>query len=198
MVVLGRVWVYFVFFFSSRRRHTRSLCDWSSDVCSSDLGCRADAGAPAWRRTAGVAGVAAGGAGADFRGPRHLAGDRAGADGGADVSAGGDRRAERHPGAAGRGRRCAHQPGVMMDWTWFHRFGSPPHFYRIAGRLIPWFAWLAAISGVAGLIGGLILAPPDYQQGEGYRIIYVHVPAAVLSTMAYAAMATAAGVGVIC
>jgi len=84
-----------------------------------------------------------------------------------------------------------------MDWTWFHRFGSPPHFYRIAGKLIPWFAWLAALTGVAGLIGGLILAPPDYQQGEGYRIIYVHVPAAVLSTMAYAAMATAAGVGLI-
>ena len=66
-----------------------------------------------------------------------------------------------------------------MDWTWFHRFGSPPHFYRIAGKLIPWFAWLALISGAAGLIGGLGLAPPDYQQGEGYRIIYVHVPAAV-------------------
>jgi heme exporter protein C len=85
----------------------------------------------------------------------------------------------------------------MMDWTWFHRFGSPPHFYRIAGKLIPWCAWLAAVSGVAGLIGGLVLAPPDYQQGEGYRIIYVHVPAAVLSTMAYAVMATAAGVGLI-
>jgi len=84
-----------------------------------------------------------------------------------------------------------------MDWTWFHRFGSPPHFYRIAGKLIPWFAWLAALTGVAGLIGGLVLAPPDYQQGEGYRIIYVHVPAAVLSTMAYAAMATAAAVGLI-
>ena len=84
-----------------------------------------------------------------------------------------------------------------MNWTWFHRFGSPPYFYRIAGKLVPWFAWLAALTGVAGLVGGLGLAPPDYQQGEGYRIIFVHVPAAVLSTMAYSVMATASAVGLI-
>jgi heme exporter protein C len=84
-----------------------------------------------------------------------------------------------------------------MNWAWLHRYGSPPHFYRTAGRLIPWFSWLAALTGAAGLIGGLGLAPPDYQQGEGYRIIFVHVPAAVLSTVAYAVMASAAGVGLI-
>ena len=84
-----------------------------------------------------------------------------------------------------------------MNWTWFHRLGSPPHFYRIAGSLIPWFAWLAALAGAAGLVGGLVLAPPDYQQGEGYRIIFVHVPTAVLSTLAYAVMATASAVGLI-
>ena len=84
-----------------------------------------------------------------------------------------------------------------MNWTWFHRFGSPPYYYRIAGRMIPWFSWLAALTGLAGLFAGLALAPADYQQGEGYRIIFVHVPAAVLSTMAYAVMATAAGVGLI-
>jgi heme exporter protein C len=84
-----------------------------------------------------------------------------------------------------------------MNWTWFHRFGSPPYFYRVAGILIPWFAWIAAVAGAAGLVGGLVLAPADYQQGEGYRIIFVHVPAAVLSTLAYAVMATASGVGLI-
>ena len=84
-----------------------------------------------------------------------------------------------------------------MNWTWFHRFGSPPYFYRIAGILIPWLAWIAAVAGAAGLVGGLVLAPPDYQQGEGYRIIFVHVPTAVLSTVAYAVMATASGVGLI-
>jgi heme exporter protein C len=67
----------------------------------------------------------------------------------------------------------------------------------VAGILIPWFAWIAAVAAAAGLVGGLVLAPPDYQQGEGYRIIFVHVPAAVLSTMAYAVMATASGVGLI-
>ena len=84
-----------------------------------------------------------------------------------------------------------------MNWIWFHRFGSPPYFYRVAGKMIPWFAWLAVITAVAGLVGGLGLAPADYQQGEGYRIIFVHVPAAVLSTMAYSVMAVAAGVGLI-
>jgi len=84
-----------------------------------------------------------------------------------------------------------------MSWTWFHRFGSPPYFYRVAGTLVVWFGWIAAAAGLAGLVGGLALAPPDYQQGEGYRIIFVHVPAAVLSTMAYAVMAAASGVALI-
>jgi heme exporter protein C len=86
---------------------------------------------------------------------------------------------------------------MSMSWTWFHRFGSPPYFYRVAGTLAVWFGWTAAVAGLAGLVGGLGLAPPDYQQGEGYRIIFVHVPAAVLSTMAYAVMATASAVGLI-
>jgi heme exporter protein C len=84
-----------------------------------------------------------------------------------------------------------------LAWVWFHRFGSPPHFYRLARRLVPWFAWPALILCVAGLIGGLGLAPPDYQQGDGFRIIYVHAPAAWLSLMVYVVMATSAAVGLI-
>ena len=84
-----------------------------------------------------------------------------------------------------------------MAWVWFHRFGSPPHFYRLARRLAPWFGWPAVILCVAGLIGGLGLAPPDYQQGDGFRIIYVHAPAAWLSLMVYVVMATSAAVGLI-
>ncbi len=84
-----------------------------------------------------------------------------------------------------------------MAWVWFHRFGSPPHFYRLARRLAPWFGWPAVILCVAGLIGGLVLAPPDYQQGDGFRIIYVHAPAAWLSLMVYVVMATSAAVGLI-
>jgi len=83
------------------------------------------------------------------------------------------------------------------NWAWFHRFGSPPHVYRLAGLLTPWFAWPAGLAIVAALYGGLVLAPPDYQQGEGFRIIYVHAPSAWLSVMIYSVMATAAGIGLI-
>ena len=84
-----------------------------------------------------------------------------------------------------------------MDWTWFHRLGSPPHLYRVAGILTPWFAWPAGLLMAAALYGGLVLAPPDYQQGEGFRMIYVHAPSAWLSVMVYGVMATAAAVGLI-
>ena len=84
-----------------------------------------------------------------------------------------------------------------MNWTWFHRLGSPPHVYRIAGTLTPWFAWPAGLLIVAALYGGLVLAPPDYQQGEGFRILYVHAPSAWLAVMIYGVMATAAAVGLI-
>src|SRR5580698_8239754 len=67
----------------------------------------------------------------------------------------------------------------------------------MAGKLVPWFAILAALLCMGGLIGGLVLAPSDYLQGEGYRIIYVHVPAAILSMTAYAVMALAAATGLI-
>ena len=84
-----------------------------------------------------------------------------------------------------------------MNWTWFHRLGSPPQVYRIAGAFLPWFAWPAGILIAAALYAGLVLAPPDYQQGDGFRIIYVHAPAAWLSLMIYTLMATAAAIGLI-
>lgn len=82
-------------------------------------------------------------------------------------------------------------------WTFFHKLASPPHFYRIARALIPWLAGLAALLIGYGMLAGLFLAPPDYQQGDAFRIIYVHVPAAYLSMMAYMVMAIAAGIGLI-
>lgn len=82
-------------------------------------------------------------------------------------------------------------------WTWFHRLASPPTFYRLADRFSPWLAVLAALLIGYGLVGGLVLAPADYQQGEAFRIIYVHVPAAWLSLSGYVAMAVAAGVAII-
>jgi len=85
----------------------------------------------------------------------------------------------------------------IMTWTWFHRLASPPYIYTLAARLTPWFAWPAGLLIVAGLWGGLVLAPPDYQQGDGFRIIYVHAPSAWMSLMVYTTMAIAAAVGLI-
>jgi heme exporter protein C len=67
----------------------------------------------------------------------------------------------------------------------------------VAGTLTPWFAWPAGLLIVSALYAGLFLAPPDYQQGEGFRMIYVHAPSAWLSVMIYGVMATAAAVGLI-
>jgi len=74
-------------------------------------------------------------------------------------------------------------------FLWFHKLGSPPHFYRIAGKWLPWLGALFLLLLVAGLYGGLYLAPADYQQGESYRIIFIHVPAAWMSLFIYVAMA---------
>lgn len=84
-----------------------------------------------------------------------------------------------------------------MAWIWLHRFGSPPHFYRVAGKLVPWFAWPAALLIAAGFVWGLVFAPPDALQSDVFRVIYVHVPNAWLSMMAYTTLAVAAGVGLI-
>jgi heme exporter protein C len=54
-----------------------------------------------------------------------------------------------------------------MRWTWFHRLGSPPFVYGLAQRLTPWLVWSAGISLAVGIFDGLVLSPPDYQQGDG-------------------------------
>jgi heme exporter protein C len=82
-------------------------------------------------------------------------------------------------------------------WTWFYRLASPPFVYRTAARLTPWLMTIATIAIAYGLIDGLAFAPPDYQQGDAFRIIYVHVPAAWMSLFCYSAMAVAGGIGLI-
>jgi heme exporter protein C len=84
-----------------------------------------------------------------------------------------------------------------MSWTWFHRFGSPPYFYRFAGRWAPWFLGISIALLLVGLYGGLVMAPVDYYQSEVYRIIYVHVPSAYLALMSYTWMALAAAIGLV-
>lgn len=82
-------------------------------------------------------------------------------------------------------------------WNWFYQLASPPHFFRLAGRLQPWFAIPALLTIAFGIYAGLVLAPPDYQQGDAFRIIYVHVPSAWLSLFGYVFLAVAAGIGLI-
>ena len=82
-------------------------------------------------------------------------------------------------------------------WTWFHRLASPPSFYRFADRVAPWLAGAALLLLGYGLFAGLWIAPKDYQQGDAFRIIYVHVPAAALSLSLYTGMAIAGVVALI-
>jgi len=85
---------------------------------------------------------------------------------------------------------------VIGNINWF-RFAAPQTFYPLAGAMIPWFAWAAALLAVAGLTIGLLVAPTDHQQGEAYRIIFIHVPAAWMSMFLYLVMAFWAGVGLV-
>ena len=84
-----------------------------------------------------------------------------------------------------------------MSWRIFHRLGSPRWFYEISGRWLPWLALSAALLMVTGLVWGLLFAPPDYLQGNSYRIIFLHVPSAFLASAIYAMMAMAAAVSLI-
>jgi heme exporter protein C len=76
-----------------------------------------------------------------------------------------------------------------MFGNFFHKMASPPWFYRISGKLIPWIGAACALLLLYGLYGGLVLAPADYQQGDSFRIIYIHVPAAWMSLFIYVLMA---------
>jgi heme exporter protein C len=80
--------------------------------------------------------------------------------------------------------------------NWF-RYAAPQSFYPLAGGLIPWFSVAAVLLALAGLYVGLGVAPTDAQQGDAYRIIFVHVPAAWMSMVIYLAMAFWAGIGLV-
>ncbi len=74
-------------------------------------------------------------------------------------------------------------------FQWFHRLASLKNFYRLAEIITPWLAVLCAILLAVGLYRGLVVAPTDYEQGESYRIIYVHVPSAWMSMFVYMVIA---------
>jgi heme exporter protein C len=79
-----------------------------------------------------------------------------------------------------------------MNWL---KYSSPQAFYPLAGRMLPWFAAAAAIFAAVGLYVGFFVAPTDFQQGESYRIIFVHVPASWMSMFIYLVMAGWAALG---
>ena len=80
--------------------------------------------------------------------------------------------------------------------NWF-KYSSPATFYGLAGRLMPWFAIGALALFAAALYVGFFLAPTDFQQGESYRIIFIHVAAAWVSMFLYLLMAGYAALGLI-
>ncbi len=82
-------------------------------------------------------------------------------------------------------------------WKFFHKLASPPYFYKLAAVFSPWLAAPGIALIAYGVYAGLFLAPMDYQQKDAFRIIYVHVPAAYLSMMAYMIMAVSGGIGLI-
>ena len=79
-------------------------------------------------------------------------------------------------------------------YLFFHQMASPKYFYRYTGRLLPWIAVASLVSLVWGLYLGLFVAPPDYQQGQSYRIMFVHVPSAWMSMFIYVFMALLSGI----
>ncbi len=85
---------------------------------------------------------------------------------------------------------------VIGNVNWF-KYASPQAFYPLAGAMIPWFAWAAAACCIAGLYLSFFVAPTDHQQGESYRIIFIHVPAAWMSMFIYLVMAFWAGIGLV-
>src|SRR6266702_3728575 len=79
-----------------------------------------------------------------------------------------------------------------INW---YKYAAPANFYPLAGKLIPFFTAVTIILFIVGLYVGFFVAPTDYQQGEAYRIIFIHVPAAWMGMFLYVLMAIYAGIG---
>ena len=82
-------------------------------------------------------------------------------------------------------------------WKFFHQLGSPREFYRISATFIPWFAGGFLLLALYAAYQALFIVPADYQQGDSFRIIYVHAPSAWMSLFVYVAMAISGAIGLI-
>ncbi len=85
----------------------------------------------------------------------------------------------------------------MASWQWFHRLGSPRWLYQTLERWTTPVLLLALLGLAVSLVWGLLFTPPDFKQGNSFRIMYVHVPTAAVALAAYYAMAIAGAVGII-
>lgn len=79
----------------------------------------------------------------------------------------------------------------------WHKLGSPRWFYQLSGKWLPWLGALALLLLGSGVIWGLLFAPPDFRQGNSFRIMYIHVPAAILGMIGYLVMAVAGAITLI-
>ncbi|HEY9034514.1 MAG TPA: heme ABC transporter permease [Pseudomonadales bacterium] len=79
-------------------------------------------------------------------------------------------------------------------WQFFHKLGSPRWFYGISSAVLPWLSLLTAAVLLTGVVWGLAFAPMDFKQGNSFRIIYIHVPAAFIALAGYYVMAVAGAV----
>lgn len=84
-----------------------------------------------------------------------------------------------------------------MAWQWFNRLGSPRWFYQTSSVWMPWLAVISLFLLITGVVWGLGFAPQDARQGNSYRIIYIHVPAALLALAGYYLMAISGAIGLI-
>lgn len=82
-------------------------------------------------------------------------------------------------------------------WKWLHQFAQPERLYHVCGRFIPWLGLAGAACLLLGWGWGFGFAPKDYQQGDSFRIMYIHVPAAMWSMGIYGSMAVAAFIGLV-
>ena len=82
-------------------------------------------------------------------------------------------------------------------WAFIHKLGSPPWFFGFSGTLVRWLLPVTVLLLAVGAYWGLLVAPPDFRQGNSYRIIYIHVPAAVVALAGYYVMAIAGAISLI-
>jgi heme exporter protein C len=82
-------------------------------------------------------------------------------------------------------------------WQWFYKLGSPKLFYDMTTTFVRWLAVVTFFLLIVGLVWGLMFAPPDYQMGDNYRIIYIHIPSGLGMIWIYAMMALMAAMHMI-